>query len=142
MIGIFFAARNYIVIPDAINIFYFLISVFLAFFLAIAFNLIFHALTFRFGDQDASIELFNYIALFLAGAFFPLAFLPQNAFHIFSLLPFKNTFFVPIEIFLGKIPPSQIYLSWVETIIWTVIFYVIFKLIYKNGLKHYTGTGR
>jgi len=142
MVIIYISAHNYILIPDLPRILLFIITIVLAFFLGVAFNLIFHALTFRYGDQDTNIELLNYIALFFAGAFFPLAFLPSKLFVIFNILPFKNIFFVPIEIFLGKMTPNQIYHSWFETIIWTIIFYTIYKLVYKNGLKHYTGTGR
>jgi ABC-2 type transport system permease protein len=141
-ITIFIVAHDYILLPNSQNVLFFIISVALAFFMAVMFNLIFHALTFHYGDQDSNIELFNYIAIFLAGASFPLAFLPHNIAVIFEMLPFKNMFFVPIEIFLGKMEPSAIYRSWLETIVWTIIFYLVFKLIYKKGLKHYTGTGR
>lgn len=139
---IFLAAHHYIQLPTSINFLYFLISVALAFFLGIMFNLIFHAFCFFWGDQDANIEFVNYIALFFAGSFFPLAFLPPKLLVIFQALPFKNLFFVPIEIFLGKLPPERIYLSWLETILWTIAFYIIYQVVYKKGLKYYTGTGR
>jgi len=139
---IYISAHDYISLPQLPNFLMFVITVMLAFFMLIAFNLIFHAMTFRFGDQDANIELFNYTALFLAGSFFPLAFLPGNLGVIFRLLPFKNIFFVPIEIFLGKMNPDQIYRSWFEIIVWTIIFYCIYRIVYKKGIRLYTGTGR
>lgn len=139
---IFFVAHQYIQLPSGQNLIFFLISVVLAFFLGVTFNLIFHALTFFYGDQDANIELINYLALFFAGAFFPLAFLPHKLYLVFQALPFKNIFFVPIEIFLGKLPPEKIYSSWLETILWIIAFYLTFKILYKRGLKYYTGTGR
>lgn len=139
---IYIFAHDNIELPQLPNLLMFVITVILAFFMAIAFNLIFHAMTFRFGDQDANIQLFNYTALFLAGSFFPLAFLPGNLGVIFRSLPFKNIFFVPVEIFLGKMSPNQIYRSWLEIIIWTIIFYVIYRIVYRKGIKLYTGTGR
>lgn len=139
---IFISAHHYIILPQWPNLIMFIVSVILAFFMMMTFNLTIHALTFRFGDQDANIELFNYIAIFLAGATFPLSFLPTHIFAIFNLLPFKNVFFVPIQIFLGKMPIDQIYQGWFETIIWTIAFYLIYKIIYKKGVKLYTGTGR
>lgn len=139
---IFFSARSYIEIPTLINTSFFIISIILAFFLSVSFNLILHSLTFYFGDQDANIELFNYIALFLAGAFFPLAFLPSKLATLFNILPFRHTFFTPIEIFLGKMTLDRIINSWIETILWTVLFFIVYKILYYKGLKYYTGTGR
>lgn len=139
---IFISARHYIIMPELPNLMMFIISVILAFFMMVTFNLVIHALTFRFGDQDANIELFNYIAIFLAGATFPLSFLPDRIFAVFNALPFKNIFFTPIQIFLGKMPADKVYQGWLETIIWTIIFYLIYKIVYQKGLKLYTGTGR
>lgn len=139
---VYLFAHEFIVFPSLIYCAYFLITILLALFMNVFFNLIFHALTFRYGDQDASIQLVNYIAIFLGGGFFPLSFLHGTIGQIFSILPFKYLFFVPAEIFLGKISPSEILRSWFAIIIWTLLFFGIYYLIYKKGLKYYTGTGR
>lgn len=140
--AIFLSAREFIQFPGLGQLLLFFVSVILAFALNIAFNLIFHALCFHFGDQNANIELFNYISIFLAGAIFPLSFLPDKIEFFFNLLPFKNLFFIPIEVFLGKMTGMEVAWHWLETIIWIAVFYIIFKIIYQRGLKHYTGTGR
>lgn len=142
LVVIYLSAKNYIQVPTSQNILFFLVSVILAYFLQVFFNLILHASSLRFGDQQANIDLSVYIALFFSGAFFPLAFLPPKILTFFQFLPFQNIFYVPIEIFLGKLNTMQIYQSWIITIIWIVVFYFIYKAIYKNGLKYYSGTGR
>jgi|GEM_PF-187529 len=140
--AIFLSARQYIEFPNLGQFFLFIITVILAFALNIAFNLILHVLCFYFGDQSPNIELFNYFSIFLAGAIFPLSFLPDKIEFFFNLLPFKNLFFIPIEVFLGKMTTPEIFWHWLETIIWIAVLYIIFKILYKRGLKHYTGTGR
>jgi ABC-type uncharacterized transport system permease subunit len=57
-------------------------------------------------------------------------------------LPFKLLFFVPIEIFLGKVTTHQMLLYWSEIMIWIAIFYLIFSFVYRKGVKLYSGTGK
>lgn len=128
--------------PSGINLIYFLITTILGLAMNFMFNLILHSITFHFGDQEAQIGLVNYITSFLAGGVFPIIFIPGILRTIFLALPFKFLFFVPAEIYLGKMSASQIYLGWLQLAIWIVIFYAIYRFVYSSGLKKYSGTGR
>jgi ABC-2 type transport system permease protein len=139
---IYLTAKNYIAMPSGANFLYFLITLFLVLFMNIAFNLIFHCLSFYYGDQESIIDLINYIAAAIGGGVFPLAFLPGAAHRIFEMLPFRFLFDVPTNIFLGKIPTAQIFSSWLQIILWAIAFYAVFALLYQRGLKRYTGVGR
>lgn len=139
---IFIVAYQYINIPSLANLIYFFITVILGIFLAFSFYEIIHAFCFHFGDQDANISLVSYIVSFLAGGFFPLAFLPEKLKNIFEFLPFKFLFDVPANIYLGKLTILEIFSSWGQMIVWIAVFFAIFYIIYKTGLKKYTGTGR
>lgn len=139
---IFIFALGYINLPSFPNLIYFSMTVFLGIFLGIAFYEIIHALCFHFGDQEANISLVSYIVSFLAGGFFPLAFLPQGLKTFFNLLPFRFLFDAPANIFLGKLSMAEILSVWGQMIIWTLLFFGIFLIIFKKGLKKYTGTGR
>ena len=139
---IYFFARSYIVFPSALNLTLFVITLIFSFLLNITFNLIFHALVFKYGDQEGTIELVNYIAIFLAGGFFPIAFLPQGLKFIFELLPFKYLYYIPANIFLGKLTLHEIVVAWLMIILWSILFYSIFHSLYQKGLKFYTGVGR
>jgi ABC-2 type transport system permease protein len=141
-IFIFIVVNQYISLSSVPNLIYFLVTVILGVFLSISFYYIIHALCFHFGDQDANIGLVSYIVSFLAGGFFPLAFLPQNLKTIFGFMPFRFLFDVPANIYLGKLTGSEILLSWGQMILWTILFFGIFYIIYRTGLKKYTGTGR
>jgi len=141
-IASYFIARNYIDLPSLPNFGLFIITLLLSFLLNILFNLTFHALCFKHGDQDNNIELINYISWFLAGGFFPLSFVPGVLGQILQILPFKYLMFFPANVFLGKYDPREIILGWIGMLIWILIFYFIFKRVYREGLKHYTGVGR
>jgi len=121
---------------------FFIITILLALIMNYFFNLIFHSLTFRYGDRSSMIYLINFVTAFLAGSVFPLAFIEGTAYKILMFLPFKYIFFTPIEIFLGKLTPDKIIASWLYILLWTIAFYVIFKLIYRSGIKHYEAVGR
>lgn len=143
-IGLFmyFSAAKFIIFPGHENLIYFAVSLVFAFFLEMTFLMIFHALAFYFGDQEANLGLIFYIIMFLGGATVPLRLLPSGIKTIVEILPFKYIFDIPANIFLGKIEPGEIYLGWVKVLFWILGFYVIFYFVYKGGLKRYTGVGR
>lgn len=138
----FLVAKEYIILPSGQNTLFVIVTVLLSFVMSIAFNLCLHVLVFKFGDQDSNIDLANFIAWFLAGAFFPLAFLPQKIQFIFDLLPFKYIFNVPANVFLGRLSVREVLTSWLMIILWIGIFVLIYKTIYKKTIKYYSGTGR
>lgn len=135
-------AHNYLQLPTGANLVYFAVSLLLGMVVNLTFFLIIHALTFHFGDQEASMDLLDFITKFLAGATVPLIFLPSYLHRILEYLPFKYIFNNPINIYLGKMSSIQILDSFLGAVIWSGIFYLIFYLVYKSGLKKYTGTGR
>lgn len=136
------SAHRFITFPDPLHAGAFVITLFIGFFLIMAFMLIFHSLVFYYGDQEANLGLVTYLVMFLAGGIFPLVFLPEKTRAVFEIMPFKYLFDIPSNIFLNHFSTGEIGLIWLKMLLWTAIFYAIFLLVYKNGLKHYTGTGR
>lgn len=137
-----FTSFKYINLPSAGNLLIFLVMVGLSLIMNFCFNLILHAFTFHFGDQNSQIELINYLTSFLAGAYVPIVFLSGWIRNLFLMLPFKFLFFVPTEVFLGKVSVQQSITYIIEMIVWILIFYGVFLVVYKTGIKKYTGTGR
>lgn len=137
-----FSTYKLLDLPSLFNLTCFLVTVFFAFLMNFYFNMMLHSLTFHFGDQQPLIEMTNYITSFLAGAVFPIVFLSGFVKTLFLALPFKYLFFVPSEIFLGKMNINEIIHSWLMILIWTFVFFVAFRLVYMSGVKKYSGTGR
>jgi ABC-2 type transport system permease protein len=135
-------AHQYLELPTATNLVYFIIALLLGFFVNTMFNLLIQSLTFHFGDQDANITLLDFLVKFLAGATIPLAFLPNKIMWLVNLLPFKYIFYNPIAIYLGKMNPTEIWQSFVGAVVWSLLFYLIFRVVFNTGLRKYTGIGR
>lgn len=135
-------AHSYIQLPTGANFIYFIIAICFGMLVNLSFFLIIHALTFHYGDQEASLDLLMYVVQFLAGATIPLAFFSGKFLAFLNLLPFKYIFYNPIAIYLGKMSVHDIVLSYLGALIWSGIFYAIFYLVFKSGLKKYTGIGR
>lgn len=142
MAVIYIFSSQYIQIPNLLTLVYFIVTVFLSIILSLIINLGLNCLVFFFGDQESNIGVINYLMAFMAGAFFPLVFLPHSISKIFYILPFKYLFDVPINVYLGRLNSSEILKGWVSIIIWILVFYILFKFVYAKGLKRYTGTGR
>lgn len=141
-IFIFIFAFNYLILPSGLIFLFFIITLALGIFLNFAINFAIHALTFHFGDQEGNANLINYLITFFAGGIFPLIFLPENLKNIFMALPFRYLFDFPANVFLGRVPSNEIFIGWLQMIIWGLGFSCIFVIIYYLGLKKYTGTGR
>lgn len=141
-IFIFIFAFNYLVLPSLPIFLFFLVTIILVIFLNFTINLSIHALTFHYGDQEGNANLINYVISFLAGGIFPLTFLPENLKTIFMNIPFRYLFDFPANVFLGKVTTTEIFIGWLQMVIWGLIFSGLFIFIYRTGLRKYTGTGR
>lgn len=135
-------AHDFVILPGAMQIIYFVITMLLAILFSMMINLSLHSLTFYWGDQENNLGIVNYIIAFLAGGFLPLAFLPEKMGKVLEVLPFRFLFDVPINVYLGKIGTSELLGIWGQMIIWIMFFYIIFHYIFKFGLRRYSGVGR
>lgn len=137
-----FWVREFIVFPDIGYFFLFLVTLVVGFVITLLFALLLQSLTFFFGDMEANIELFSIVTNFLAGAFVPLILLPDFIQKISAFLPFQFNFFLPAQVFLQKIPIDQVYGHLGIGALWIIGLSIVVQIVFKQGLKHYTGTGR
>jgi ABC-2 type transport system permease protein len=77
----------------------------------------------------------------LAGAIIPLSFFPEVLQKIFLLLPFHFLIYLPMKIYLGKIPLSQIPFDLMKEAGWTVGFALLNLLIWRRGIRQYMAMG-
>ncbi|MFA6423523.1 MAG: ABC-2 family transporter protein [Patescibacteria group bacterium] len=141
-IFIYISAHSYIILPTLSNFILFFVTIFLAFFLMLSYQMIMHALTFHFGDQDANIGLVTYLVSFVGGGVVPLALLPNKLQSIVNILPFRFIFNEPANIFLGKVSFNIIVLDWLQILLWICVFYGVHIIVFNKGVKKYTGVGR
>lgn len=79
---------------------------------------------------------------FLSGALFPLDILPANLQNILNLSPFPYLIFFPLQVYLGKLAPSEILKGLVISGFWAITLFYIMNFVWKKGLKVYQAYGR
>ncbi|HBO17037.1 MAG: hypothetical protein UR69_C0002G0310 [Candidatus Moranbacteria bacterium GW2011_GWE2_35_2-] len=78
---------------------------------------------------------------FLSGRVFPLNMLPIFYFKIFLFFPLAYIYFIPLQLYLGKISLSQSWFYLGVEIFWLILLYGIIRLLYKKGLRKFEGIG-
>ncbi|TAK95854.1 hypothetical protein EPO05_03080 [Patescibacteria group bacterium] len=78
---------------------------------------------------------------FFSGVYFPLVFLPPLALAICKALPFMYVFYVPTQLYLGKLSVGQGAWALVFELAWIVVMYFLTKLMWTRGLRKYEGVG-
>jgi ABC-2 type transport system permease protein len=78
---------------------------------------------------------------FLAGGYFPLSLLPPFYMKLSLSLPFAYSFFVPTQLYLGKMSLVAGLRGLGVQIAWILLLYGIIRLIWKRGIRKYEGVG-
>src|SRR3989338_4206818 len=76
-----------------------------------------------------------------AGNFFPLNLLPVGFVTASFLLPFSYSFFVPMQLYLGKMSIQQGLIGVGVEVVWLVILYGITKFVWSRGMRAYESVG-
>lgn len=78
---------------------------------------------------------------FLSGRMIPLNMLPIFFYKTILFFPFVYIYFIPIQLYLGKITIIQGFKALGVEIIWLALLYWFVRLLWSKGLKRYEGTG-
>ena len=130
------------------NILFYIMSIGLAFFISYLLAMIIGALAFWMISIRSLTWLLNFIISIFAGLYVPITFFPNVLVRILDFLPFKYMIFVPINIYLGKIPVSldngflgSVWYSLSMQIFWCLMLYFIVVVFWKVSLKRFGGVG-
>lgn len=83
----------------------------------------------------------NRLTKFFSGGYFPLSLLPLGIVQASFLLPFAYSFFVPAQLYLGKINIQTGLQGIMVQIGWIFLLYLLIKMVRKKGLRVYEGVG-
>lgn len=79
---------------------------------------------------------------FTSGIVIPFAFLPPLAFTIFSFLPFRYIYSLPLELLLGRIEGAQRFSVIGIQALWIVGLALTLRLLWRKGLQRYAVPGQ
>ncbi|MBN1618064.1 ABC-2 family transporter protein [Candidatus Dojkabacteria bacterium] len=89
-------------------------------------------------EKIEGVSSFYWVAVKLfGGVTVPLVLLPNLAFNITKVLPFRYGMSFPVEILLGISDKSSIVWGFGMSLFWIVIEIIVYKLMIKYGLKKY-----
>ncbi len=137
----FLLLRNELIIPEEISIYPALAAMMLAvFLLKFLISALIGMAAFWTTEIDGIYYSIDVVIRFLSGGFFPLTLFP-GLFAACKFLPFMHTFFVPAQLFLGRMGIGEAALSLLVQSFWIIVFYAAVKLAWRAGLKRYEAVG-
>ncbi len=83
----------------------------------------------------------NMVLWFLTGELIPLDLFPDHIRDILVRLPFAGGIYLPAGYLSGRVPLDQFLFGFVSIAAGTLVFGLVARIIWKQGLRHYTGTG-
>lgn len=96
-------------------------------------------ITFWTDETEAIFDVILRLKRFFSGGYFPLSIAPAFLLTLTFWLPFGYSFFIPMQLYLGKMTILQgVYGLGIEAG-WIIILYILVRVIYARGLKRYEG---
>lgn len=141
LILIFFFHKHILFYINFFNIFILFGMLIVSFFINIFRAVLTGYIAFWTNDTTGFESTLNILAKFMSGAYFPLSLLPAAFVNISLFFPFIYTFFIPTQLYLGKITTWQGLKGLIIEIVWLFLLYGIIKVVWKRGIKRYEGVG-
>jgi ABC-2 type transport system permease protein len=86
-------------------------------------------------------QIYYVLLLFFSGQIAPLSLLPGPIRTIASILPFRWMISFPIELFLGRLTPSQALAGLGAQVAWLAACFILMKIIWRAGVRVYSAVG-
>lgn len=92
--------------------------------------------------QVYAISEFSFaFGLLFSGQFVPLQLMPAAIQSLASFLPFQMFLYIPVELFLNRIPPELIARHFGVGLVWLAILFIIFTITWREGVKRFSAVG-
>lgn len=114
----------------------------LAFFIEMLIGLIVGFFAFWVGEEVGGFQqCAAVLKKFFSGGYFPLSLLPLSFSFVGYYLPFAYSYFVPAQLYLGKIDSQAAIKGIGIQLIWIIILSIVVRVMWNRGLKQYEASG-
>ncbi len=140
---VFFLCRGYFTSgwPPPSVLAGFVLSLVFAFLLGYFLDLCIGLIGFWFLEVSSLLFVYMLFNFFLSGHMFPLDLLPEPWRTFVDFLPFQYLAYFPAAIFLGKVPPEQLWWQLGIEALWLVGLIGVARVLYARGVRRYSGFG-
>jgi ABC-2 type transport system permease protein len=90
---------------------------------------------------SAIFETYIMAELLLSGRLVPLQLMPAWAQGIANWLPFKWTFYFPIEVLVGHLSVASLLSGLAMQVLWIAVGAVLVSIVWRASVRHYTAVG-
>ena len=120
---------------------WFLVFIFIARLISFSLQLIAGLLTFWLGDIEGVMQLRGVLEKIFGGGFAPLSLFPAVLQTLARYLPFPFLYFIPVQVYLGKITGGELLVNATKGILWSSFFLIVIIILWRRGLKRFDGAG-
>jgi ABC-2 type transport system permease protein len=114
---------------------YFAISVVCGYLVLYSINLAVWLTSFWYFEIFSFITIKDAAVMILSGALLPVWFMPDWLYNFVQITPFGSIYSVPISIYLGQLPETEIFTKIILQLIWIIVFQVIARLMWHFATK-------
>jgi len=127
--------------PSAVEVLVFLVAIWGAYLIRSMFLWILGMFTFWTTRGSAIFETYILAELLLSGRLLPLTLMPHWTQTLAAWLPFKWTFYYPIETLVGNMSTASLLGGLGMQLLWTAIGGAIVAVMWKFSVRHYSAVG-
>lgn len=92
-------------------------------------------------EVDGIYTTMERVKKFFSGGYFPLSLLPLAFVNLSFLLPFAYSFFIPAQLYLGKMDLHTGIKGIAVQLVWIMILFGVIRLVWRRGIRKYEGVG-
>ncbi len=118
-----------------LSVFLFIISIILSFAILWSMSTIVQMSAFWILNVWSLATLKDVLIRVLAGASLPLWFMPDAVLTVIKYTPFESVYFIPIQIYLGKIGVNDVLSCYFKQALWFIVLYLIGIYLWHCGKK-------
>ena len=139
---LFYLCRGFFdTFPDPEQFVAYVISLLLGFVIGFFFESCMGMMGFWILEVSSLLWVVGTLNFFVSGQMVPLEVLGPNWTSVLRWLPFQYLAYFPARIFLGKVPPEQLWWDLLIELFWAIALVMLCRLLFTRGLRRYSAFG-
>jgi len=98
-------------------------------------------ITFWTTRVSAIFDLYFGLELILSGRLVPMTLMPPWVQHLSNYLPFKWTFFFPIDALVGNLSTGELWMGVGMQVLWILVSVSVLSLVWRAAIKQFSAVG-